>query len=135
MPKVDKAPDVEWVFESNPPMGGAAGEAFTNTLASSGMPPAAVLAREAIQNSVDARAKGESKVAVDFISKALSGEEKAAFAKAAGLSTINSRASQLDLKRPNCLAKLGDGKKPLELLFINDYNTTGLSTRSSISEG
>lgn len=127
MPKVDKAPDVEWVFENNPPMGGAAGEAFTNTLASSGMPPAAVLAREAIQNSVDARATGESKVAVDFVSKALSGKDKAAFVKAAGLSTIDSRASQLDLKQPNCLAKLKDGKNSLNLLFVNDYNTTGLA--------
>src|SRR3569623_1029856 len=115
MPKVDKTPDVEWVFENNPPMGGAAGEAFTNTLASSGMPPAAVLAREAIQNSVDARAKGESKVSVEFASKALSGKEKTAFVAAAGLATIDSRTSQLDLKQPNCLAKLGDPKKPLEL--------------------
>lgn len=127
MPKVDNAPDVEWVFENSPPMGGAAGEAFTNTLASSGMPPAAVLAREAIQNSVDARAKGETKVAVDFVSKALSGKEKTAFVVAAGLSTIAGRASQLDLRQPNCLAKLGDPKKPLELLFVNDYNTTGLA--------
>lgn len=127
MPKVHKATNVAWVFERNPPMGGAAGEAFTNTLASSGMPPAAVLAREAIQNSVDARAKGETKVAVDFVSKVLSGKEKSAFVKAAGLSAIDRRASQLDLKQPNCLAMMKDGAKPLELLFVNDYNTSGLA--------
>jgi len=127
MAEVNQTVGVEWVFENNPPMGGAAGEAFTNTLASSGMPPAAVLAREAIQNSVDARAKGETKVGVDFVSKSLSGKEKAAFVKAAGLAAIDGRSSQLDLKQPNCLAKLGDGKKPLELLFVNDYNTTGLA--------
>jgi hypothetical protein len=127
MPKAKQAVDVEWVFETNPPMGGAAGEAFTNTLASSGMPPAAVLAREAIQNSVDARLKGEAKVSVDFVSKLLFGKDKADFVEAAGLSTINGRASELDFKQPNCLAKLSDGKAPLKLLFVNDYNTTGLA--------
>lgn len=126
MPKASKAPDVAWIFENSPPMGGAAGEAFTNTLASSGMPPAAVLAREAIQNSVDARDAAQPKVAVDFVAKSLQGNAKAAFVKAAGLNTIDDRASQLDLKQPNCLARLGDGKKPLELLYVNDYNTTGL---------
>jgi hypothetical protein len=43
------APRPNWVFELTSPMGGASGEAFANTLASSGMPPAAVLARESIQ--------------------------------------------------------------------------------------
>jgi hypothetical protein len=120
------AKSVTWVFENNPPMGGAAGEAFTNTLASSGMPPAAVLARESIQNSVDARAGGDAKVAVDFVAKQLSGNEKAAFAKAAGLIGLRERVSVLGLKDPNCLALLTDAKAPLKLLYINDYNTTGL---------
>lgn len=131
MPKANKAAAVElnteWVFENNPPMGGAAGEAFTNTLASSGMPPAAVLAREAIQNSVDARANGEQKVAVDFVVKTLVGKDKKAFVTSAGLGAIDDRASQLDLKQPNCLATLNNGKVPLNLLFVNDYNTTGLA--------
>ena len=47
------------------------------------MPPAAVLAREAIQNSVDARAGADAKVAVHFVAKHLWGSEKAAFVKAA----------------------------------------------------
>lgn len=119
--------NMEWVFENSAPMGGAAGEAFTNTLASSGMPPAAVLAREAIQNSVDARVKGEQKVAVDFVVKTLVGAKKAAFATTAGLQSIGGRSGQLDLKKPNCLAELAKGTVPLNLLFINDYGTTGLA--------
>jgi hypothetical protein len=43
-----------WLFHESDPMGGAAGEAFANTLKSPGMHPEHVLAREAIQNSVDA---------------------------------------------------------------------------------
>ena len=36
----------DWVFQRSDPMGGASGEAFTNTVQSTGMHPAAVLARE-----------------------------------------------------------------------------------------
>ncbi|MBD8641625.1 hypothetical protein IFT71_19360 [Sphingomonas sp. CFBP 13733] len=117
----------EWVFENNPPMGGATGEAFTNTLASSGMAPASVLAREAIQNSVDAHADGEQKVRVEFVAKAIKGKEKAAFVAAAGLNAIGSRSDKLGFKEPNCISTLGDGKKALNLLFVNDHNTTGLA--------
>ena len=45
---------MSWIFEDSGPMGGAAGEAYANTLKSPGMQPEHVLAREAIQNSVDA---------------------------------------------------------------------------------
>ncbi|ANK87414.1 MULTISPECIES: hypothetical protein [unclassified Rhizobium] len=118
---------VEWAFEVNPPMGGAAGEAYTNTLASSGMHPAEVLAREAIQNSVDARTKGETKVAVDFIVRSLEGQAKASFVRSAGLGSIRERANDLKMNEPNCLGALGDKAVPLNLLYINDRNTTGLA--------
>ncbi len=65
-------------------MGGAAGEAYANTLKSPGMQPEHVLAREAIQNSVDAAVEGE-KVRVSFRHVRLTGAEKAAFVDAAGL--------------------------------------------------
>ncbi|TAX97702.1 hypothetical protein ELH94_14840 [Rhizobium leguminosarum] len=119
-------PAVSWSFEYNPPMGGAAGEAFTNTLASSGMHPAAVLAREAIQNSVDARSKGEAKVGVRFLAKSLVRAEKAQFIAVSGLGTVKSRANALKISQPNCLKTLGEAAKPLNLLYIDDYNTTGL---------
>ncbi|RWX11393.1 hypothetical protein EHI42_24285 [Rhizobium hidalgonense] len=119
-------PAVSWSFEYNPPMGGAAGEAFTNTLASSGMHPAAVLAREAIQNSVDARVKGEAKVGVRFVAKSLVHAEKAQFVSVSGLGAVRSRANALKINQPNCLGTLGDAAKPLNLLYVDDYNTTGL---------
>ncbi|KQS76372.1 hypothetical protein [Rhizobium sp. Leaf383] len=115
-----------WSFELNPPMGGAAGEAFTNTLASSGMHPAAVLAREAIQNSVDARVPGGNKVAVEFVAKSLSRAEKRKFVQASGLDRVRERSAELRLAEPNCFASLSDTSKPLNLLYIDDFNTTGL---------
>jgi hypothetical protein len=56
----------DWVFRRNPPMGGASGEAFTNTVQATGMHPAAVLGREAIQNAVDERNPDAEKVLVRF---------------------------------------------------------------------
>lgn len=117
---------VDWAFELNPRMGGAAGEAYTNTLASSGMPPAQVLAREAIQNSVDARAPGGEKVSVDFVSRAFFGKDKASFVRSARLKSLFPRASKLGFKEPNCLADLDDLAVPLRLLYVDDYATTGL---------
>jgi hypothetical protein len=63
-------------------MGGAAGEAYANTLKSPGMRPEHVLAREAIQNSVDAAIEGE-KVRVCFRHLLLNGSSKIAFVEAA----------------------------------------------------
>ncbi|MES3056621.1 hypothetical protein O6V14_13380 [Sphingomonas faeni] len=124
----------DWVFENNPRMGGATGEAFTNTLASSGMPPASVLAREAIQNSVDAKADEDQKVRVEFIAKSLKGKDKTAFVSAAGLNKIAARADRLGFKEPNSISDLANSKKPLSLLFVNDHNTTGLEGNPEDSE-
>ena len=131
--KIDD-PTSDWVFENNPPMGGATGEAFTNTLASSGMAPVSVLAREAIQNSVDAKAAGDQKVRVEFVARAIRGKEKAAFVAAAGLGRIADRADRLGFKEPNCIAELANAKKPLNLLFVDDHNTTGLAGNPADSE-
>jgi hypothetical protein len=54
---------MSWVFQESDPMGGAAGEAYANTLKSLGMQH--VLAREAIQNSVDAGIEGENSRRLD----------------------------------------------------------------------
>ena len=82
-----------WLFHVSDPMGGAAGEAYANTLASPGMPPAHVLAREAIQNSVDAG--NGNKVAVRFRSDSLSGARKATFVEAAGLADVAARTEDV----------------------------------------
>lgn len=114
-----------WLFHASDPMGGAAGEAFANTLASPGMQPEHVLAREAIQNSVDAGTGG--KVEVRFRSDSLNGARKAAFIAAAGLSDIAARVADLELTGPNCLHALDKPRSAIPLLYVEDYNAIGLS--------
>ncbi len=117
---------MSWVFQESDPMGGAAGEAYANTLKSPGMQPAHVLAREAIQNSVDAGIEGR-KVRVCFRHVQLTGVAKERFLAAAGLDDIAARADQLELATPNCFATLGKPRTPLSLLYVEDHNAEGLS--------
>ena len=107
-------------------MGGAAGEAYANTLKSPGMQPEHVLAREAIQNSVDAGIEGE-KVRVCFKHVLLAGAAKAAFVEAAGLGNMTTRVDHLELASPNCFATLDRPRTPLSLLYVEDHNAEGLS--------
>lgn len=115
-----------WIFQESDPMGGAAGEAYANTLRSPGMLSEHVLAREAIQNSVDAGIDN-AKVMVRFRQAAVTGAQKKSFAQAAALTDIAKRAQQLELATPNCLSSLDDKATPLCLLFVEDYNAEGLS--------
>jgi len=117
---------VSWVFQESDPMGGAAGEAYANTLKSPGMQPEHVLAREAIQNSVDAGIEGE-KVRVCFKHVLLSGAAKAAFVDAAGLGDMTTRVAHLELASPNCFAAIDRPRTPLSLLYVEDHNAEGLS--------
>lgn len=107
-------------------MGGAAGEAYANTLKSPGMQPEHVLAREAIQNSVDAGIEGE-KVRVCFRYVLLNGAAKAAFIEAAGLGDMTTRVDHLELASPNCFSTLVRPRTPLSLLYVEDHNAEGLS--------
>ena len=116
---------MSWVFEASDPMGGAAGEAYANTLKSPGMPPEHLLAREAIQNSVDA-GSSSAKVTVRFRASAITGAKKQDFVEAAGLSDIAVRADALDLG-PNCLRMVDRARRSLQLLYVEDYNAEGLS--------
>ena len=111
---------MRWFFHASDPMGGAAGEAYANTLKSPGMHPEHVLAREAIQNSVDAGFG--SKVAVHFRASAITGAKKKTFVKHAGLGDIAARAKALELAGPNCLKTLDKPHAPLRLLYVEDYN-------------
>lgn len=117
---------MSWVFHESDPMGGAAGEAYANTLKSPGMQPEHVLAREAIQNSVDA-GLGAPKVTVRFRLRSLKGKEKSDFVHAAELSGQEVRREALELASPNCLETLSNPRKPLELLYVEDYEAEGLS--------
>ncbi|MCA0910073.1 hypothetical protein [Qipengyuania gaetbuli] len=114
-----------WTFERSGPMGGAAGEAFTNPLAASGMPRAAVLAREAVQNSVDASENG-GKVLVRFREHRVVGEEKIEFVKTANLAALASRQSAILAGQPNCLSAIDDEQSEISLLYVEDHRTTGL---------
>ena len=115
-----------WSFERMPEMGGATGEAYTNPLLGTGMEPAAVLAREALQNSVDAQVKGE-KVSVDLRRVTLVGKAKSAFVAEMGLTAaLTPRRKCLKLPRETCVDTLSDPKVPLNVLFIEDYGTCGL---------
>lgn len=114
-----------WIFHASDPMGGAAGEAYANTLKSPGMHPEHVLARESIQNSVDAGING-LKVRVCFRASAVIGAKKKVFVEAAELHVIASRAAALELG-PNCLQVLDKPTKALQLLYVEDYNAEGLS--------
>ena len=116
---------MKWLFHSSDPMGGAAGEAFANTLKSPGMLPEHVLAREAIQNSVDAG--NGAKVEVRFRASVVKGAKKTAFVQAADLGRIAERSKELMLSGPNCLATLDKPQKELSLLYVEDYNAVGLS--------
>lgn len=115
-----------WVFERTPEMGGATGEAYTNPLLGAGMEPAAVLAREAIQNSSDAQ-EGDEKVRVEFRRMTLTGAAKTKFVDAMRLKpTMTARRRQLKLPRDTCLDTIDDREQPLQLLYIEDYGTFGL---------
>lgn len=115
-----------WIFEKTSPMGGATGQAF-NTPLQGTLPPASILARESIQNSCDAAESKDEKVHVIFRSKKLLGGDKKEFFDTTGLSIhFSPRKSQLELFSTNCLAQEPDPAAPLNLLYIEDYNTYGL---------
>jgi len=117
-----------WYFEPHSPMGGATGEAFTNTLQGSGMPTESVLAREVIQNSCDAwYSASDAKVKVVFRIKSLFGDEKRIFLDSLGISNdFHPRKKSLGLYSHNCLSYIDDDHHPLRLLYVEDYQTVGL---------
>ena len=112
-----------WHYEEAPLNGGAPGDAYKSVFNGSGMKQAAVLAREAIQNSVDAARTPEEPVRVDFRFHRLEGAERDRFEAAAGLGEMRAREPDLGLPAANALRR-ADGA--LDLLYIDDYGTTGL---------
>lgn len=113
-----------WHFELVGPMGGATGSAFTNTLSGAGRPPEVELAREAIQNSADATLPGE-RTKVIFRIVTLNGNEKENLVKTLCLvEGFEPRIDRLNLSEECWLKKK---EKPLQLTFIEDFNTEGLN--------
>jgi hypothetical protein len=115
-----------WVFHESDPMGGAAGEAYASGLMSAGMQPEHVLAREAIQNSVDATNNG-AKARVVFRRRVLTGAAKAAFVKDSGIEDIARRVDELQLPKPNCFESLDKPRTELALLYVEDHDAVGLA--------
>lgn len=122
----------EWIMEKYGPTGGIGGEGVRNLLTASGLPgPEDVLAREAIQNSVDARLDS-GKITVRFRRSLLSGDHKVRFLDALRLRedleprlellTGLGDAGEETLAR----ALLSDPEEPLELLYVEDFGTIGL---------
>lgn len=114
---------MNWHYEKSPLNGGAPGDAYKSVFNGSGKRGAEILAREAIQNSVDAASEPGGNVRVDFRFRRLSAEERADFEAAASLGDICEREPQLGLPKDNVLR---DRSAPIDLLYIDDYETTGL---------
>jgi hypothetical protein len=124
--RTDSGAGADWVFQRSDPMGGASGEAFTTTLESTGMHPASVLARESIQNAVDERDPDAEKVLVRFQMVSLLGRLKQRFVEAAQLNRIVERREDLSLPVLGWLDPSQNPELPLNLLFVEDFHTTGL---------
>ena len=118
-----------WVFESVNPMGGARATAWRDTLEGSNLSTEARLAREAIQNSVDATLEGR-KTKILVWDKPLSGQEVTDFRRHLALSSQDSptnRLSELGLAPDNFFESLrGDGAGETRVTIVADWNTCGL---------
>lgn len=125
-PLTEHFADLAWHYEKQPPNGGAPGDAYTQSLNGTGFDLAQLVAREAIQNSVDAwdPAMEGGVVMVDFRIRELEGEQRATFEAAARLDDMRARFPSIALDGTCCIARR-DG--PLRLLYVEDYNTTGLA--------
>ena len=112
-----------------PPDEGASGDA--QNLLLKGHKPAEVLARESIQNSVDAISGGGGggQVQVSFDFRILRGDDKRSFVADLGLVASFARGdgeNPLGLPHPSDVADLSNPAQPLYLLNISDRGTTGL---------
>ena len=100
--------------------------AFRHTLSGSGFDSSESLAREAIQNSVDAAPKGK-KPLVRFHIKTLTGADKAAFVDALAVNDTEwTLRKKCEFYEKAGLGDLISPKTPLRLLYIDDFNTDGL---------
>lgn len=118
---------MKWIYQKVDPNGGAGGEAFRIVFNGSGFDAAERVAREAIQNSVDAAAELEdgskANPRVAFELKVFEGAARNGFRQAARLDDIARREPHLELRRPNAFSHPDE---PLRVLYVVDRGTTGL---------
>lgn len=112
-----------WVYEDEPLNGGAGGEAFRIVFNGAGIDAAVLLAREAVQNSVDAAAEPGREIEVRFEERMLVNDERRRFEAAARLEDIGRRADVLQLPATNVFTAPDE---PLRVLHVADRGTTGL---------
>lgn len=116
-----------WTFETTQPMGGSTGEGYRNTLNAASMSKEEVLAREAIQNSVDAKDGTNNTVLVTFHKRNLQNARLREFDDVLKFTkSFGPRKEYLDLGEDAPLDVLSDRESSFECLLIEDYNTTGL---------
>ena len=127
MTKANSRHDPKCVFEQVNPMGGARATAWQDTLEGSDLSSEARIARESIQNSVDATLPRE-KTEVLVWEKTLSDEEVSVLKTLLDLESPDSptgRLSKLGLKDDNSLERIKRGGK-IQVTIIEDRNTCGL---------
>ena len=121
----------EWVFEKESPMGGAQSTAWTpDTLEGSDLSSEERIAREAIQNSVDATLNGLNTEMLVW-ARSLSGAEVKEFSDLLKLENPGSPASRYDklgLPTNNIFQEItsGNSDSSIQLAVIEDRNTFGL---------
>ena len=119
----------QWVFELQPPMGGARATAWRDTLEGANFAAEARIAREAIQNSVDATLPNE-KTEIVVRNKTLSPDEAASVRDALALNSPDSPVGRLDilgLPDDNAFRRLSEGAEGgVRTTVIEDWNAYGL---------
>lgn len=118
----------KWIFQPEPLMGGAAGDAYAKTLNAKTRPREHILVREAGQNSCDAwDHDSASPVRIVFRQEELDEHATARFEEVTRIGAqFSERNSSLNLKTTETVDRLKDGNPGTRLLFIEDYNTVGL---------
>lgn len=127
MTKATSRHDPKWVFERVNPMGGARATAWQDTLEGSDLSSEARIARESIQNSVDATLPRE-KTEVLVWEKTLSDEEISVLKTLLDLESSDSptgRLPKLGLKDGNSFERMKRGGK-IRVTIIEDRRTCGL---------
>lgn len=118
-----------WIFERQTRDGGAAGEAVPNAVEAGGWSGSEeLLVRESIQNSVDAGVEGKGAVKVTFRIQHYTEAAKTTLLDKLALKPFIARYEQGALKLPesSVVAQHANPSKSLNLLYIEDRNTTGL---------
>ena len=126
---MNRATNPSWVFETVNPMGGARATAWQDTLEGADLPVEARLAREAIQNSVDATLDGQ-RTDVLVWDKPLSPEEVSKVRRLLALSSQHSpinRLKKLGIQDGNFFERMRrDDSGEARVTIVEDRKTCGL---------